>query len=175
MTGAEDELPSTARGDRAAFDDLVVPLRPQLHAYCYRMLGSTHDADDALQEVLLRAWRGLVNFEGRSSVRSWCYRIATNVCLNMVQRRPKRVLPLDPGAGAAREDGSGEPPAESVWIEPYPDSALGISNAVSAPESSYEQRERRAGVRRCGPAPAGQRAGRVAATRGDRLLGPRRR
>src|SRR5919107_1870830 len=79
-------------GDDAAFTRLVEPLRRELHAHCYRMLGSAHDADDALQDALVRAWRGLARFEGRSSLRSWLYTIATNVCLNAIQRRPKRVL-----------------------------------------------------------------------------------
>ncbi len=141
MAQPEDELLSAARGGNAAFRDLVLPLRSQLHAHCYRMLGSVHDADDALQDVLLRAWRGLAAFEGRSSLRSWLYRIATNVCLNAIERSPKRELPLDHGSAADHDDVSGEPLVESVWIEPYPDSALGIPAGCAAPESRYEQRE----------------------------------
>ena len=71
-------------GDDAAFTRLVEPLRRELHAHCYRMLGSTHDADDALQDALLRAWRGLARFEGRSSLRSWLYTVATRTCLDIV-------------------------------------------------------------------------------------------
>jgi RNA polymerase sigma-70 factor, ECF subfamily len=81
------------------------------------MLGSVHDADDPVQEALLRAWRGLAAFEGRSSLRSWLYRIATNVCLSIIERRPPRTLPLHDQPGAA--------PAEPAWVEPYPESALG--------------------------------------------------
>ncbi len=102
------------------FEQAIEPFRGELHAHCYRMLGSLHDADDALQEALLRAWRGLERFEGRSSLRSWLYRIATNASLDVIARRPKRVLPID-------DDGSEEP----LWLEPYPD----------PPEASYEQRE----------------------------------
>ena len=105
---------------RGAFERLVAPLRGELHAHCYRMLGSTHDAEDALQETLLRAWRALGRFEGRSSLRSWLYRIATNTCLNAIARRPKRVLPLDYGPSSDPHDGPGRPLVESVWVEPYP-------------------------------------------------------
>src|SRR3954465_12513242 len=87
------DLAAAQRGDENAFGQLVEPHRGELHAHCYRMLGSVHDAEDALQEVLLRAWRGLERFEGRSSLRSWLYTIATNVSLNQIARRPKRVLP----------------------------------------------------------------------------------
>jgi RNA polymerase sigma-70 factor (ECF subfamily) len=98
------------------------------------MLGSVPDAEDALQEALLRAWRGLPRFAGRSSFRSWLYTIATNTCLRLIERRPRRVLPIDYGPAADPHDGLGAPLVESVWIDPYPDAALG-------PEARYEQRE----------------------------------
>src|SRR4029077_6860490 len=91
------------------FRRLVEPHRAELHAHCYRMLGSVHDAEDAMQEVLLRAWRGLGRFEGRSSLRSWLYTIATNTCLNAIERRPKRVLPVDYTGPADPHKGPGEP------------------------------------------------------------------
>src|SRR5450755_909881 len=90
-------LEAARDGDEQAYTQLVAPHRGELHAHCYRMLGSVHDAEDALQEALLRAWRGLARFEGRSSLRSWLYTIATNTCLNAIERRPKRVLPIDYG------------------------------------------------------------------------------
>ena len=105
LTPQDAELLAAAqRGDEDAFGRLTDPFRGELHAHCYRMLGSVHDAEDALQEVFLRAWRGLARFEGRSSLRSWLYTIATNTCLNQIARRPKRVLPLDygPSRDAAR-------------------------------------------------------------------------
>ena len=142
MTAAHegDALLAAARGgDEVAFEDLMAPLRSQLHAHCYRMLGSPHDADDALQEVLLRAWRGLRAFEGRSSLRSWLYRIATNVCLTLLEKRPKRVLPLDHGPAADPREPAGEPLVESVWIGPYP--SAGIEDGHAAPDARYEQRE----------------------------------
>src|SRR6476659_4577390 len=138
----ERELLSAARGgDEGAFQRLVSPYRGELHAHCYRMLGSVHDAEDALQEVLLRAWRGLARFEGRSSLRSWLYTIATNASLNMIARRPTRVLPVDYGPAADPHAGPGEPVVESVWVEPYPDEPLGLPDGYAAPEARYEQRE----------------------------------
>ena len=117
--------------DRRTRERELVARRDELHAYCYRMLGSLHDADDALQEVMLRAWRGLDAFEGRSSLRSWLYRIATNVCLNAIAAKPKRVLPIDYGPAADPHDSAALPLVEAAWVEPYPDQ----------PETGYELRE----------------------------------
>jgi RNA polymerase sigma-70 factor (ECF subfamily) len=141
-TARERELLEAARGgDEDAYRRLVEPRRGELHAHCYRMLGSIHDAEDALQEALLRAWRGLPGFEGRSSLRAWLYRIATNACLNSIARRPKRVLPIDYAPATDPHDGPQAPLAESVWIEPYPDEQLGVEDGFAAPEARYEQRE----------------------------------
>jgi RNA polymerase sigma-70 factor, ECF subfamily len=134
-------LDSARGGDERAYQDLIEPHRSELHAHCYRMLGSVHDADDALQEALLRAWRGLGKFEGRSSLRSWLYRIATNTSLNVIEKRPKRVLPIDYGPPTDPHDGPGEPIVETVWIEPYPDETLGLEDGYAAPDARYEQRE----------------------------------
>ena len=113
------ELEAALRGDEEAFRRLVEPHRDALHAHCYRMLGSLHDAEDALQETLLRCWRALARFDRARPLRPWLFRIATNVCMNALAQRSKRVLSLDvassePGAGA------GEPLGESLWLEPYP-------------------------------------------------------
>jgi RNA polymerase sigma-70 factor, ECF subfamily len=141
-TPSERGLLDAARGgDEDAFRRLVEPYRAELHAHCYRMLGSAHDAEDALQETLLRAWRGLSGFEGRSSSRAWLYKIATNACLDAIARRPKRVLPVDYGPAASRQDDPGEPLVESVWIEPYPDETHALEDGYAAPEARYEQRE----------------------------------
>jgi RNA polymerase sigma-70 factor (ECF subfamily) len=134
-------LEAARRGDEGAYGELVELHRRELHAHCYRMLGSLHDAEDALQDALLRAWRGLPKFEGRSSLRSWLYRIATNACLDVIERRPKRVLPIDYGPAADPHDGPGEPLVESVWVEPYPDERLGVEDGYAAPEARYERRE----------------------------------
>jgi RNA polymerase sigma-70 factor, ECF subfamily len=135
-----DLLTAARSGDEQAFGGIVEAHRAGLHAHCYRMLGSLHDAEDALQETLLRAWRGLARFERRSSLRSWLYTIATNVCLDAIARRPKRVLPPDHGPSTTgNPQDAGEPLIESVWIEPYPDETLGLGYA--APEARYEERE----------------------------------
>jgi RNA polymerase sigma-70 factor (ECF subfamily) len=123
------------------FQRLVAPYRAELHAHCYRMLGSVQDAEDALQDALLRAWRALDRFEGRSSMRSWLYRIATNTCLDLVARRPKRVLPIDYGPATDPHDGPGAPLVESVWVEPYPDEHLQVQDGFATPEARYERRE----------------------------------
>src|ERR671918_321984 len=124
------------RDDEADFERAVAPYRTELLAHCYRMLGSRADAEDALQETMLRAWRGLSGFEGRSSLRSWLYTIATNASLKLIEKRPKRVLPTDFGPASGDGDGPGEPVAEPVWVEPYPDGRLG-----DGPEARYERRE----------------------------------
>src|ERR671939_351204 len=102
--------------NESAYDELIEPYRNELHAHCYRMLGSLQDADDALQEALLRAWRGLDKFEGRSSLRSWLYTIATNASLRIVERRPKRILPIDYGPAADPHGEPARPLTESVWL-----------------------------------------------------------
>ena len=142
-TPRERELLAAARaGDENAYAQLVEPHRRELHAHCYRMLGSIHDADDAVQDAMLRAWRGLPRFEGRSSTRSWLYTITTNACLNAIARRPKgRVLPIDFGEPADPHGGAGAPLVESVWIEPYPDERLGLDDTFAAPDARYDARE----------------------------------
>ncbi len=133
-------LAAARRGDEDAFRRLVEPHRRELHAHCYRMLGSLQDAEDALQETLLRAWRGLGGFQGGRSLRPWLYRIATNVSLDAIAKRPKRVLHLDAPAWQPAE-GPGTPLLESIWIDPYPDEHLGLEDGHAAPEARYEQRE----------------------------------
>jgi RNA polymerase sigma-70 factor (ECF subfamily) len=108
------------------------------------MLGSVHDAEDALQDALLRAWRGLPRFEARSSLRAWLYRIATNASLDLIARRPKRVLPVDHGPAADPHDSldpPSEPLVETVWLEPYPDEQIRLEDGYASPEARYEQRE----------------------------------
>ncbi len=134
-------LDAARRGDGAAFERLVGPHRRELHAHCYRMLGSLHDAEDALQDAQLRAWRGLPRFDGRSSLRTWLYRIATNTSLDVLGKRPRRTLPIDHGPASDPFDGPGEPLVETVWVEPYPDEQLGLEDGYASPEARYEARE----------------------------------
>jgi RNA polymerase sigma-70 factor (ECF subfamily) len=127
--------------DERDFAELVELHRAELHAHCYRMLGSVHDADDALQDTLVRAWRGAAGLRDERAARSWLYRIATNVCLTELGRRGRRVLPHDFGPAAEPLTPPGTPVAESTWLEPYPDEAIGITAGRASPEASYEQRE----------------------------------
>jgi RNA polymerase sigma-70 factor (TIGR02960 family) len=129
-------------GDEEAFRELTEPHRRELQLHCYRILGSAQDAEDLVQETLLAAWRGLDGFEGRSSLRAWLYRIASNRCLNALRdrgRRP-RELPLPP-------EPSPVPPkptrlAEPIWLEPYPDAWLeGVTDVTARPDAVYEARE----------------------------------
>lgn len=122
-----------------AFQDLVHPYRRELAAYCYRMLGSLADAEDQVQETLLSAWRGIDGFEGRASVRSWLYRIATNSCLDVIRRRPRRGLPEEHGAPADPRAPLAEPDGELLWIEPAPASLW--EGAPASPEASFSSRE----------------------------------
>lgn len=127
-------------GDADAFGELVAPYRRELEVHCYRILGSASDAEDVLQEALLAAWQGVGSFEGRSSVRTWLYRIATNRSLNALRsarRRPQAGWP-PPGIDAPEPTRLGETP----WLEPYPDSLLdGLADVAAGPEARYEASE----------------------------------
>jgi RNA polymerase sigma-70 factor, ECF subfamily len=138
----ERELMDAARaGDEDAFRRLVEPHHAALHAHCYRMMASVHDAEDALQDTLLRAWRGLPGLEDATKLRRWLYTIATNACLDALARRRKRVLPIDYGPATGRGEEPGEPLAESVWVQAYPDEEIGVEDGREAPEARYERRE----------------------------------
>ena len=127
------------RGSRSEFSDLVEPYRRELHVHCYRMMGSLQDAEDLVQETLLRAWRKRSTFEGRGSVRAWLYQIATHTCLNALANRSPRRLPeavyppSDPAAPLAT------PAPESAWLEPFPDDLLPTEE--TAPHTLYDRRE----------------------------------
>ena len=127
-------------GDDRAFGELTEPYRGELQLHCYRILGSVQDAEDVLQETLLAAWRGIGQYEGRSSLRTWLYRIATNRCLNALRasgRRP-RTEPPEPSFLTAEPTRRGEP----LWLEPYPDVLLaGLPDAGAGPEARYEAKE----------------------------------
>jgi RNA polymerase sigma-70 factor (ECF subfamily) len=121
------------------FDELVAPLRPGLLLHCYRMLASSHDAEDAVQETLVRAWRGIDRFEGRSALNTWLVTIATNVCLREIERRGRRLRPVDLSPAADPVAGLGVPLTETVWLGPLP--AAGLTWASSPADAVYEQKE----------------------------------
>jgi len=140
LSGTADLLTKARAGDGEAFRELTEPHVRELHVHCYRMLGSVQDAEDALQETLLAAWRGLDSFEERASLRTWLYRIATNRCLNVRRsagRRPAQAWNV-PGVQPPEPTGFGE----VVWLEPYPDHLLeGAEDVPLGPEARYERTE----------------------------------
>ncbi len=119
------EQDSASGQDSDEFARLSEPFRHELVVYCYRMLGSVHDAEDLVQEVYLRAWRSHTQFEGRASLRTWLYRIATNACLNALQHSSRRVLPSGLGQASDTPDASMTPNTEVPWLEPLPDRLIG--------------------------------------------------
>jgi len=133
-------LAAAQAGDEAAFEQLVAGHRGELHAHCYRMLGSVHDADDALQETMVAAWRGLAGFEQRSSLRAWLYRIATNCCLRLASKRPRRILSWDHGPPRGPDDDLGEPLTERIFLEPWPGDLVARTEE-DVPEPSYGMKE----------------------------------
>jgi RNA polymerase sigma-70 factor (ECF subfamily) len=127
-------------GDEHAFRQLIGPYQGELKLHCYRILGSAQDAEDALQEALLAAWRGLANFEGRSSVRTWLYRVATSCCLKALRSASRRPQANWPPLGEDLPQPSGA--AEAFWLQPYPDLLLeGLADADPGPEARYEAAE----------------------------------
>lgn len=134
-----DALLANARaGDRRAFDVLIGPHYRELHLHCYRMIGSFDDAEDVVQDVLFRAWRGLSRFAGRSSFRSWLYAIATNACLDALVKLPARLTPPQRGPEADPNEAPREFVPEPLWLEPYPDMLL---DQLPDPEAHYVRRE----------------------------------
>jgi len=127
-------------GDEQAFGQLIGPYQRELRLHCYRILGSAQDAEDAMQETLLSAWQGLAGFQGRSSVRTWLYRVATNSCLKALRSAGRR-LPVNwppPGEDPPEPSRVGE----VIWLQPYPDILLeGIADRDPGPEATYEARE----------------------------------
>jgi RNA polymerase sigma-70 factor (TIGR02960 family) len=136
----QDLIERVKAGDEHAFRQLIGPYQGELQLHCYRILGSAQDAEDALQETLLAAWRGLAQFEGRSSVRTWLYRVATNCCLKALRsasRRPPVNWP-PPGVDVPMPSRVGE----VIWLQPYPDMLLeGLPDATPGPEARYEASE----------------------------------
>ncbi len=139
MTGtvAHDVLIDETQADR--FGELVDAHRRELTVYCYRMLGSYHDAGDVVQETSLRAWRSRGSFEGRASLRTWLYRIATNACLDALSARARRALPVSAGPAADPATGLGPPVEQVLWLQPLPYSTGG--DAVEDPAARYDRTE----------------------------------
>jgi RNA polymerase sigma-70 factor (ECF subfamily) len=139
ITSDEKALLELARsGHERAYETLIEGHRAELHAHCYRMLASVYDADDAVQEALIRAWKGLPGFESRSSIRTWLFRIATNSSFDLLKKRTRRELPINVGYRAAVGDTPGEALFADSWIEPYPDRLVHYQHS---PEARYEARE----------------------------------
>jgi RNA polymerase sigma-70 factor (TIGR02960 family) len=138
MSETQSTLARAREGDEEAFRELTEPHRRELQLHCYRILGSTQDAEDLVQETLVAAWRGLETFEGRASVRSWLYRIATNRCLNALRARSRRRKEVQTMSDALEPTRLIEP----VWLEPYPDVLLeGLPDAAPGPDARYETKE----------------------------------
>jgi RNA polymerase sigma-70 factor (ECF subfamily) len=147
-TGDASDAAAVRTGDADAFATLCEPYRRRLHVHCYRLLGSFGEAEDLVQETFLRAWRARETYAGRASFATWLYRIATNACLNVLERAPRRVLPPDVAApviaGFAAENARPTPPVanEIPWLEPYPDHLLEPTAApASEPEAQLASRE----------------------------------
>jgi RNA polymerase sigma-70 factor (ECF subfamily) len=142
-TEATEPAALAPRHDRNSFQKLFESHRGEILAHCYRFTGSLHDAEDLVQETFLRAWRGIGRFEGRSSLRNWLYRIATNACLNAGARKAtaRRVFPEEISKSTTRMP-EGEPDSEISWIEPLPDSMLEtVADSSAGPAARYELRE----------------------------------
>jgi RNA polymerase sigma-70 factor, ECF subfamily len=127
------------RLDQIEFGALVEPYRPELQAHCYRMVGSVQDAEDMVQEAFFRAWRRRETFEGRASLRAWLYKIATNVCLDSLKRRPRRAVPITRQAVSTLGEPIPSSIMEPIWLEPYPDDLLAADEA--SPEGDLAARE----------------------------------
>jgi RNA polymerase sigma-70 factor (ECF subfamily) len=139
-TSTETALIAAAQaGDNTAFDALVAPYRHELLVYCYRLLGSVHDAEDLVQETLLRSWVKRATFVRQGSFRAWLYRIATNLCLNAITRGPRRSLPTLTQPPADPTQPLPEASSEPIWLEPLPDALL--AGVPDTPEARYTQRE----------------------------------
>src|SRR5688572_20726707 len=131
-------LEAARKGDRAAFDALVAPFTRELEAHCYRMSGSVHDAEDLVQDALVRAWRALARFEGRSSLRTWLYKVATSACLDAADKKKARALPFQLGPKAATHEGM-RPDPEVEWLEPLPDAMF--AEPPPSPDARLSSRE----------------------------------
>ena len=134
-------LAAARQGDSRSFSELTEPFRRELQIHCYRILGSLHEAEDMVQETMLRAWTRLETYEGRASFRAWLYKIATHACLDLLdRRRSRRLLPSQAGPASDPRGSISPPPAEALWLEPIPDEWLEDVSAVN-PEARYRESE----------------------------------
>ncbi len=140
-TPEAEHLARARAGDAAAFEALVGPQRRRLHVHCYRMLGSPHDADDAVQETLLAAWRAIASFEGRGALGTWLYQISTRICLRHISRRPKRLSSPDHAPSLTGTAELGEPVGGPVWLEPLPDEEWLAGALAEEPGSALQRRQ----------------------------------
>jgi RNA polymerase sigma-70 factor (ECF subfamily) len=154
------DLTTTGGKDIAELEARMAEHRSELTGYCYRMLGSSFEAEDAVQETFVRAWRFYDRFEGRSELRSWLYRIATNVCFDMLNGRKRRALPMDLGPRGSADSPPGHTLSEETWVEPIPDDTVGLDVAGLDPADLVANREsvRLAFVNAIQRLPAKQRA-----------------
>lgn len=136
----DQQLASSKAGNEEAFAELIEPYRHELLVHCYRILGSFEDAEDMLQETLVRAWRGLSSFEGKATLRAWLYKIATNACLDALDTRKRRGLPKELYARGDPAQPLPPPSKEVLWVEPFPDEMVDGQPDIY-PEARYEVRE----------------------------------
>jgi RNA polymerase sigma-70 factor, ECF subfamily len=140
--GTDPHYAAALAGDANAFGRLAEPHRRELQLHCYRMLGSLNEAEDLVQETYLRAWRAIDRFEGRSSLRSWLYKIATNTCLTVLAERKNHSRTLPEERGEPNDPWPDQPDPEILWLEPYPDRLLeGVADRIDEGEGRYELRE----------------------------------
>jgi RNA polymerase sigma-70 factor (ECF subfamily) len=131
--------PAATTGDSSVFSSLIEPYRRELQVHCYRLLGSLQDAEDLVQETMLRAWQHFDTFKGHASLRTWLYTIATNACLDTLRKRPPRTLPAAASPAINPLTPIAQAPAESIWLEPFPD--LWLAEVTDTPEARYSRRE----------------------------------
>lgn len=139
MVSVQEVLDAARAGSRQAFEELSEPHRRELQVHCYRMTGSILDAEDLVQETLVRAWEKLHTFEGRAPFRAWLYRIATNACLDELSKRKARTLPLELYPAANPKQPLDPAVMDPIWIEPFPDAWL--DSERTNPAARYDQRE----------------------------------
>ncbi len=142
MTQLADRPNIHRSAEDLAFEQRLAPLYRELHLYCYRFVGSVHDAEEVVQETFLRAWRARQTFQGRASVRTWVYRIATNACLEFARRHARRILPPDLPSSSPTSGGPGSPIGDEVsWLEPYPETWIDELASDGDPAQSVERFE----------------------------------